>query len=285
MVMSDGVTLAVTRWAPASSPLGTILIAHGLGEHGGRYRQLAADLTGAGWNVLVPDLRGHGRSPGARGTIPDDNSIRNDILTSLRLARAANDGPLVLLGHSMGGAFAAAAIAENADAADALVLSSPALRADLSTAQRIMMHTMRRVAPNIAVGNGLNAQFLSHDRAVVDAYLADPLVHDRVSPRLAQAILTAGATAIAAAPQWRTRSLLLYAGADQLVNPRGSAEFSAAAPRTLVTTERFDGFHHEIFNETDRHKPVATLLAWLQALIRQATAGSPATSADGSFTR
>ncbi len=268
MVMSDGVKLASTRWAPPSTPVGTILIAHGLGEHGGRYRQLAADLTGAGWIVLAPDLRGHGRSPGARGTIPDDNSIRNDILTSLRLARSANDGPLVLLGHSMGGAFAAAAIAESADAADALILSSPALRADLSTAQRILMHTTRRVAPNIVVGNGLDAQFLSHDRAVVDAYLADPLVHDRVSPRLAQAILTAGETAIAAAPQWRTRSLLLYAGADRLVNPRGSAEFSAAAPQALVTTERFDGFHHEIFNETDRLKPVARLLAWLQALTR-----------------
>jgi alpha-beta hydrolase superfamily lysophospholipase len=264
--MSDGVALALHRWEPSTPSIGTVAIVHGLGEHGGRYRRLAGDLASAGWLVIAPDLRGHGRSPGARGTIPADDALRDDVLSILRAARSEATGPLVLLGHSMGGAFAAAAIQHQPDAADALVLSSPALRADVSAFQQLLMRTMRGIAPNVAVGNGLEPQFLSHDRAVVQAYVTDPLVHDRVSTRLAQAILNAGAAAIDAAPRWRTRTLLLYAGADKLVNADGSDAFAAAAPRSFVTTKRFETLFHEIFNETGRDEPVRALLDWLRTL-------------------
>ncbi len=262
--MPDGVALALRTWTPAATPHGTVVIAHGLGEHAARYQQLADDLTTAGWVVRAADHRGHGTSPGARGAVPSVEAIRDDLLASLDSARAATPGPVVLLGHSMGGAFAAWAIAHCATAADALILSSPALQADLSPVQRAMMHVMLRVAPNIAIGNGLDANFISHDRAVVDAYTADPLVHDRVSARLAHAIVAAGETARAAAAQWRTPTLLIYAGADRLVNPRGSQEFASAAPTDVVTTQRFDGLYHELFNETDRARPVAAVLGWLR---------------------
>ena len=209
-------------------------------------------------------MRGHGRSPGPRGVIPRPDTIRDDILGALSFARATSASPVVLLGHSMGGAFAAAALMHDPAAADALVLSSPALRADLSMMQRLVMNTMRHVAPDLVVGNGLDPDYLSHDRAVVDAYVNDPLVHDRVSSRLAYAIMIAGQTVRAAAPAWKTPTLLLYAGDDHLVNPRGSQEFASAAPRNVVTARRFDGLYHEIFNETDRTGPIDVLLEWLR---------------------
>ena len=261
----DGASLALHEWMPDGSRRGTVVIAHGLGEHAGRYDPLARELGLAGWAVRATDHRGHGKSHGARGAIPTSDAIRDDILWSLRLARQANSGPLVLLGHSMGGAFAAAAIAHDPTAADALILSSPALLADLSVVQRLLVTTMRRIAPNVVVGNGVNADFISHDREVVAAYKADPLVHDRVSPRLAHAIMTAGVTVRAAAPRWSTPTLLLYAGADRLVNPRGSQEFASAAPPSVVTTRRFDTLYHEIFNELDRVQPVAAMLEWLRS--------------------
>jgi alpha-beta hydrolase superfamily lysophospholipase len=256
-------------WQPSGAPRGTVLIAHGLGEHAGRYAQLAGELTSDGWCVRAMDHRGHGRSPGARGAIPTPTAIRDDILDALAAARRAQPNqPLILLGHSMGGAFAAEAIVHVPSAADALVLSSPALLADLTPVQRGLMNTMRHVAPNLAIANGLTAQYLSHDRAVVAAYLADPLVHDRVSARLAHAIVTAGTTALAAAPRWTVPTLLLYAGDDRIVNPRGSAAFAAAAPADVVTVQRFDGLWHEIFNEIERAGPVAAVRRWLDAFTR-----------------
>ncbi len=269
IMLRDGFRLALRVWAPSELPLGTVVIAHGLGEHAGRYQQLARALSDAGWEVHAADQRGHGRSPGARGVIPATETMRDDILESLNFARATSARseralPIVLLGHSMGGAFAAWAVAHRPEAADALILSSPALLADLSLMQRVMMNTMRHLAPDIAVGNGLNPKYISRDPAVVTAYVNDPLVHDRVSSRLAHAIVTAGETVRGAAERWTTPTLLLYAGADRLVNPRGSEAFASKVPQSMLTARRFDSAYHEIFNEPDRQAAVDNVMAWLR---------------------
>lgn len=256
-------------WTPTDIPRGTVVIAHGLGEHAGRYKQLALDLGDAGWEVHAADFRGHGNSGGEHGVIPSLESMRDDIHASLTFARATATPPIVLLGHSMGGAMAAWTVAQDPTVADALVLSSPALRADLSPLQKLMMGTVGRLMPNFTVGNGLDADFISHDPAVVQAYRSDPMVHDRISSRLAQAIIVAGDIVRAAAPTWKTPTLLLFSGDDRLVDARGSAEFAAKAPPSVVTSHRFDTLYHEIFNERDRAEPVRMLLEWLR---RQASA-------------
>jgi alpha-beta hydrolase superfamily lysophospholipase len=265
----DGTALALRHWEPDAGmgSRGTIVIAHGLGEHAGRYTQLAGDLTDAGWTVLAADHRGHGATAGPRGVIPHEHAIRDDLLELLATARRHHATPVILLGHSMGGAFAAASVMHDPSAVDALVLSSPALRAHLTRTQAIMLKTMLRFAPQMAAGNGVNADLLSHDRSVVSAYNRDPLVHDRVSARLAQAIISAGEHAIAGALRWRTPTLLVYAGADQIVDPSGSAAFASAAPADLVTSHRFDSLYHEIFNETGRAWPINTLLKWLDTRV------------------
>ena len=251
-------------WTPIDIPRGTVVIAHGLGEHSGRYRQLASDLSDAGWEVHAADYRGHGHSAGEQGSIPRPESIRDDIRSSLTFARATSSHPIVLFGHSMGGAMAAWAVAHDPSCADALVLSSPALRTDLSAGQQLMLKTIGWILPDFTVSNGLDADFLAHDAAVVAAYRNDPLVHDRISSRLAQAIITAGDVTRAAAPSWSVPTLVLYAGADRIVNPRGSAEFAAAAPASLVTLRRYDTLYHEIFNEPQRAEPLHALLEWLR---------------------
>ncbi len=272
ITLRDGFRLALHVWTPAEPALGTVVIAHGLGEHAGRYEHLGGVLSDAGWAVHAADHRGHGHSGGAKGAVPATETIRDDILETLRFARTSaphteSPRPVVLLGHSMGGAFAAWAIAHRPNAADALILSSPAFRTDLSVMQMMLMNTMRHVAPDLVVGNGLNPRFISRDPAVVAAYIADPLVHDRVSSRLAHAILTAGSAAREAAPRWTTPTLLVYAGADRLVDPRGSDEFAALLPSSVVTTQRFEFSYHEIFNEPDRQVAVATVVRWLQRFV------------------
>lgn len=266
IILPDGFRLAMRVWAPIDIARGTVVIAHGLGEHSGRYKQLALDLGEAGWEVHAPDFRGHGHSAGERGVVPTLESIRDDIRASLTFARANSPHPIVLLGHSMGGAMAAWAVAHDPTAADALVLSSPALRTDLSPIQQLMMATMGRLMPDFTVGNGLDADFISHDPAVVSAYQIDPLVHDRVSSRLVQAIIAGGEAARAAAQNWTTPTLLMYSGDDRLVDARGSAEFATLAPASVVTARRFDALYHEIFNERDRAEPVRMLIEWLRIL-------------------
>jgi alpha-beta hydrolase superfamily lysophospholipase len=266
----DGERLFVRRWSALGDSRGTVQLVHGLGEHVGRYEALAAALTAAGWHVLAHDQRGHGQSTGARGTIPAPDTLLQD-LTLVMDTHRTRHGLHVLLGHSMGGLIAARCVAEGLAArpaawyrdVDALVLSSPALDPGMNAVQKLLLAVLGPLAPKLALNNGLKPEWISHDSAVVAAYRADPLVHDRITPALVRFIVDGGRAAQAAAPRWTLPTLLMWAGADRCVAPRGSAAFAAAAPKAVLTARPFAAMFHEIFNEPERAQPIAELLRWL----------------------
>jgi len=267
---ADGTRLHLREW-PHPAPVGTVTLVHGLGEHVGRYEHVAARLNEWGWRVVAHDQRGHGRSGGARGALPAPDTLLQDLALVLDATRTAAGGRRVLLGHSMGGLIAARFVAEGTQAApapwhrsvDALVLSSPAFDAGMGAAQKALLALLGPLAPNLAVGNGLKPAWISRDPAVVAAYVADPLVHDRVTPRLVRFIVDGGEFVRARAPHWRVPTLLMWAGADRCVAPRGSAAFAAAAPAALCTAHAWAPLFHEIFNEPEQAEVFERLRAWL----------------------
>ncbi len=272
MITADGLQLARMAWPAVGTPRGTVLIVHGLGEHCERYVRLAANLTAAGWLVHSYDQRGHGASEGARGDIATSTSLLDDLALVLdTLHQEQVPRPLVLLGHSMGGAVAARLLADGSKAGvdadvDALVLSSPALDPGLNALQRLRLVLGARLLPHLAMSNGLSPQWISRDPQIVRNYVDDTRVHNRMTPLLARFIVDAGRQVIARAAQWRTPTLLLWAGADRCVSPRGSAAFAAAAPKDRVQTRCFNGLAHEIFNEPERDFVVSALIDFLRKL-------------------
>lgn len=273
LTTDDGLTLQLSHWPAPQPARGQVLIVHGLGEHIGRYAHVAAALNAAGWDVHGWDQRGHGRSAGPRGDIPTPETLLADTARVIDAVRRPG-GPghrFVLLGHSMGGLvaarFAAEALAGRPAAwsrpLDGLVLSSPALDAGLNAGQKLALALAGALAPGLAVSNGLKPAWISRDPAVVQAYAADPLVHDRITARLTRFIVDAGARVIADAPHWALPTLLMWAGADRCVAPRGSEAFAAAAPANVVATRPWPGLAHEIFNEPEQAQVLATLTNWL----------------------
>lgn len=265
----DGSNLAVMDWPlPSGAPSrGLVVIVHGLGEHAGRYDHVAERLNSWGFAVRSYDQHGHGESDGKPGALPSDSFLLDNLAELLDTSRRRMDPrlPLVLMGHSLGGLVAARLVSLNLRQVDGLVLSSPALDAGMNAFQKLLVSVLPRLAPDLRVGNGLNAQYLSHDAGVVQAYRDDPMVHDRISARLARFIADAGPAVLASAPQWRVPTLLLYAGADHLVNPEGSRAFAAAAPPGVVSAHCFEGLYHEIFNEVDREAVFERLKGWIDA--------------------
>ncbi len=265
----DGSNLAVMDWPlPSGAPSrGLVVIVHGLGEHAGRYDHVAERLNSWGFAVRSYDQHGHGESDGKPGALPSDTFLLDNLAELLDTSRRRMDPrlPLVLMGHSLGGLVAARLVSLNLRQVDGLVLSSPALDAGMNAFQKLLVSVLPRLAPDLRVGNGLNAQYLSHDAGVVQAYRDDPMVHDRISARLARFIADAGPAVLASAPQWRVPTLLLFAGADHLVNPEGSRAFAAAAPPGVVSAHCFEGLYHEIFNEVDREAVFERLKGWLDA--------------------
>ena len=270
----DGLQLHLRQWPVAIGPGHSVLIVHGLGEHIGRYEHAAAQLNAWGWPVFGYDQRGHGRSEGPRGGLAHDDDLLHDLAAVIDAVRAVQPGPLVLLGHSLGGLVAARFVAGSPGAGgaawarpvDALVLSSPALDPGMSIPQKLLLATLGRLAPNLGLSNGLKPEWISRDGQVVRRYVTDPLVHDRITPRLARFIDDSGEVVAERADGWAVPTLLLYAGSDRCVSPAGSAGFAAAAPQARVAAHEFRALYHETFNEPEQAEVFGVLREWLQVL-------------------
>lgn len=275
----DGLALATAHWPlPAGHELqGVALLVHGLGEHVRRYEGVARYLNRQGWAVTGFDHRGHGRSPGPRGALRQDDDLLHDLARMVDLTRATYPGQrLILIGHSLGGAMAARFVAALAtppgqprEAAtwarpvDGLVLSSPALAVAMSPLQKALLASFGTLLPDLAVGNGLKAEWVCNNPATVAAYLADPLVHNRVTGRLTRFILSAGETVRQRAPHWSVPTLILWGEQDRCVDPQGSAAFLASGARPHIKGQPFPGLSHEIFLEVEQEEVFAVMGDWL----------------------
>ncbi|AIY39785.1 Lysophospholipase [Collimonas arenae] len=269
----DGISLFVTDWplAPGEPVTGSILLMHGLGEHSGRYAHVIRFFNRCGLLVRSYDHRGHGRSGGRRGDIPDDNALLRDaklVLDDFSQQQGlihpelANHTPL-LFGHSMGGLFAARFAVANMAPLRGLILSSPALALYMSGFQHGLLKLMSMLAPGLPAPNGLDVHLLSHDLTVAKAYSRDPLVHNKISPRMLNSMLHAGAFAINHAPTLAIPTLMVIAGADRIINPEGSRRFFAALRPEIGTLRDYEGMYHEIFNEIGAERVFADVRRWL----------------------
>ncbi|WP_246542386.1 alpha/beta hydrolase [Collimonas antrihumi] len=284
LTTEDGISLSVTDWQPDTGvPLaGSILLMHGLGEHAGRYAHVVRFFNRCGLLVRSYDHRGHGRSGGPRGDVPDETALLRDaklVLDDLshqqqRYPELANSAPL-LFGHSMGGSFAARFAVAGMSPLRGLILSSPGLALRLSRIQLGLLKMMSVLAPGLAVPNGLDVNHLSHDPAVARAYSGDPLVHNKISARLLNSMLLSGKFALGQAHTLAIPTLLVIAGADLIIDPDGSRRFYAALPPAIATLRDYDGMYHEIFNEIGAERVFADVRRWLDALyIQQPLAAS-----------
>lgn len=266
LTMADGLPVFVRDW-PSSRAHDAVLIVHGLGEHSGRYQRLATWFHARGYAVRGYDQRGHGRTPGRRGALSHPDDLLEDLVTVYNDYAAALPRRPLLLGHSMGGLVAARAVLDRRVQPPAMVLSSPALRTWEPAWRRKLAATLARLAPNLPLPNGLPFDKLSHDPQVEPAYRADPLRHGWITPRLADFIFRAGDATVADASRLTLPTLLLVAGADKLVNPSGSRDFSSSGwAGSQLTTRYFDSLYHELFNEAEpaRSQVLKQLGDWLQ---------------------
>ena len=263
LTMADGLSLYVADYLlPADEAHGVVVIMHGLGEHCGRYAHVAQFLNQAGWSVRTYDHRGHGQSQGARGDVGRQDDILDDARIVIdQFATACGEAPF-LLGHSMGGLFAAHLALSRRSPLRGLVLSSPALAVPMTKVQQVLLNVMHTVAPHVGVPNGLQSQFLSHDGQVVQAYRSDPLVHGKISALLLRAMQASIAYCESAAATLAVPALMLVAGDDHLVDASGSKRFFAQAPAGSAEFIWYEDFYHEIFNEPYRQQPLGDLRTW-----------------------
>mgnify|MGYP001480309846 CR=1 FL=1 len=102
-----------------------LLLAHGWGASYGTVLQLAEPLVRDGYEVLLFDMRGHGRNRAA--PFVTVRHLRDDVMAAVRYAEARFPGrQLVLVGHSFGGAASVLAAAEGARVVGLVLIATPA---------------------------------------------------------------------------------------------------------------------------------------------------------------
>ncbi len=263
----DGVRLYARQWLNAKDAKGLVYIIHGIGEHSGRYESLAETLVNEGFNVIVPDLRGHGKSGGRRGHYPSYDSIMEDIDMFMGSSDASAFGqlPRFLYGHSMGGNIVLNYVLRRKPEIAGVVASAPWLKLafDVPPYKIKMGKIINRIWPSFTEANGLDLEALSRDRESVERYKQDPLVHDRISARLFLSIEEAGLWALEHAPELDIPLLIMHGSGDRITSCKASELFAERA-KEVSTLMIWKGFFHEIHNEPFKEEMISYLLSWLK---------------------
>ncbi|NTZ87283.1 lysophospholipase [Burkholderia metallica] len=175
----DGVHIFYRQWSPPVSitPRAIVQITHGICEHGGRYDRFARYLSGRGYVVVAPDLRGHGQTAGITGLgqagLTAWADMTSDIVQLSRLAKSRHrDLPLIAFGHSMGSALTQAQIQTHGNLLAGAVLCGtlgalpPVVTDDTLATLEIAAHSAEGNRPSALMGDvlqALNAPFVQAD--------------------------------------------------------------------------------------------------------------------------
>jgi alpha-beta hydrolase superfamily lysophospholipase len=223
-----------------------VVLAHGYGEHLGRYEYVAEFLTRRGAVVAGPDHLGHGRSGGERVMIEDFDLVVDDLHSVVTRMRQRHPGlALVLVGHSMGGMIGARYAQLHGDELAGLVLSGPVLGTWSSATDLLGLDQI----PD----DPLDVSTLSRDHRVGGAYSEDELVWHGPFKRPTVKALDAELKAIGAGPGLgQLPTLWLHGEDDQLVPISESRAGVDALELGALETHVFPGARHEVFNETNR---------------------------------
>jgi alpha-beta hydrolase superfamily lysophospholipase len=273
---ADGLTIACARWNGRQPVRGVVQIAHGMGEHIGRYLGLIDALISAGFTVFGNDHRGHGRtapSPAHLGDFGDGgfDLLVEDIVQVSRIAKHENPNqPFILLGHSMGSFAAQQYVLNHSHELDGLALSGSGA-----------LDGLARLASSASPGtNILNKRFepartpldwLSRDSEVVDAFLHDPLCFPQLQPASFASFLAAAPKLSDAANLGKIRTDLpvyLFSGSEdpvglQLEGVRLLMERYRNAGIHNISDDFYIGGRHEMLNEVNREEVRANLLSWI----------------------
>lgn len=252
--------ISVHHW-DAPEPRYVVLLAHGYGEHAGRYEHVAQALVADGATMYAPDHAGHGRSAGDRALVRDIEDLVTDLRTVAGMAAEAHPGlPTVLIGHSMGGIVATRYAQQFGDELAALVLSGPAIGGNPAFEGLMAMDPI----PDVPIDPAI----LSRDPAVGEAYAADDLVyHGPFKRETLQGLFDAIHAIGEGEPLGALPTFWVHGSEDQLAPLDVTREAVEKVKGSALQQKVYEGAQHEIFNEINRDEVIADVLAFIHGAV------------------
>lgn len=268
-ITRNGKKTYIAEYGISIRPTGLVILVHGLGEHIRRYDEQLQYFNDRGYACLAADLAGHGRSEGRRGlwsTMDEQYAVIDQLFTIAR--EKYQDIPLILYGHSMGAIIAARYMQLRQPAIRAAILTGIPVRTPKDMPRPIVLAILASPAwiKNITIKNGLNIRSLCGDPRVVDTYLADPLVHDRVSLGAGASILDNSYHLIHT--EWTPPyPVLVMHGAEDKISYAAGSTLLQSVWKKNADLKIWPGMMHEIHNEPQKKQVWDHMLSWLDKLM------------------
>jgi alpha-beta hydrolase superfamily lysophospholipase len=249
--------IVVHRWS-TTAPRFVALVAHGYGEHAGRYGHVAERLVAEGATVYAPDFEGHGLSQGDRARFDTIDDLADELASVDKAARDAHPGlPVILLGHSLGGLISTRFVQRDQPHLAALVLSGPVVGGNPQVEALLSMDPMPEVP--------IDPSILSRDKAVGEAYASDELVYHGGFHRETLAAIFAGARTVAAGPSFGDLPTLWIHGEGDVLAPLDATKEAMKHLRgSRIEEHVYPGAQHEILNEINKEEVLDDVVRFLR---------------------
>ena len=231
----DGLSIACVKWGNHRGVRGVVQIAHGLGEHIGRYGELADILVRDGLVVYGNDHRGHGLTAKLSGSFGDFgpggfDQLVEDMVSLRVIAKNEHPGkPYILLGHSMGSFAAQQFVLDHTHSIDGLALSGSGT-----------LDGLARMAQSISPGEDpmklMNAAF-----------------EPARTPMLPVYILSGGDDPVG----------------QRLEGVRVLIDRYRSAGLTSIAQDFYSGGRHEMLHEMNRRDVITNLLVWMSSIVER----------------
>ena len=261
-------------WLPEGESRAVLLIVHGLAEHSGRYMNVVNHFVPLGYAVYGVDHVGHGKSSGTRVYVERFEDYTDTLKIYFDMVRHWQpEKPVFLVGHSMGGLIGAVYLLDHQAELTGAVLSGPAVKVHdtVSPAFIFVGKLISVLMPKLGL-IGLEAEGVSRDPAVVQAYVNDPLVcRGKVTARLSAELVKAIRRVAAEATKITLPILILQGTADRLVDPKGAQMLYDAVNSVDKTIKIYDGLYHEVYNEPEHGQVLGDVKAWLETHLSRRT--------------
>jgi alpha-beta hydrolase superfamily lysophospholipase/SAM-dependent methyltransferase len=264
----DGVRLFYRAWLPSKPANKAWILFHRGHEHSARWRETVEKLGLEDAAIFAWDARGHGHSPGERGSAENLGVIIRDVEAFVRYVSVRHDIPvenMVILAHSVGAVTVAAWVHDYAPPIRGLILGAPAFRVKLYVPFAVpLLRLKQKLFGPGYVKSYVKAKMLTHDPEQVAAYKADPMIFRQIAVNILLDLHDTSTRLVADAAAISVPTLMFVAGADWVVKASAQKEFFDRLSSPIKRIETLPGFYHAIFHEKERRLVIAKTREFIQ---------------------
>lgn len=248
-----------------------IILIHGMGEHSTRYADFVIpELIKHNISVIAYDQFGHGKTEGKRGHNPNYNAVLDCVkIVAEKAKNVFGDIPTFLYGHSMGGNVVINYILRRKNSFKGVIATSPFIKLAFEPPswKLAIGKLLQKIAPSITMGNELDVTAISRDKAEVQKYIDDPLVHNKISPNYSLTFMKTGLWAIENASKLSIPMLVLHGTGDRLTSYRASEEF-VKNTHGRARLKLFENGYHELHNDLCRTEMIHVIINWIESQLK-----------------